>query len=112
MGYLGTTGLQSMDYYLADRHFLPPGEFEPFFTEKIVHLPIVSPFRPSPDAPPVTRKTLSWIRTSPPVYRRSIIIALAMPPASHMLCNPNRTPRCSIALSNVVVSRVPDEPSG
>jgi protein O-GlcNAc transferase len=51
IGYLGTSGLSSIDYYLADAYFLPPGEFEPFFTEKIVHLPIVSPFRPSPDAP-------------------------------------------------------------
>jgi protein O-GlcNAc transferase len=53
IGYLGTSGLRSIDYYLADPHFLPPGEFEPFFTEKIVHLPIVSPFRPSPDAPAI-----------------------------------------------------------
>jgi protein O-GlcNAc transferase len=53
IGYLGTSGLRSIDYYLADPHFLPPGEFEPFFTETIVHLPIVSAFRPSPDAPAI-----------------------------------------------------------
>jgi predicted O-linked N-acetylglucosamine transferase (SPINDLY family) len=28
-----------MDYYLADRHFLPPGRFDRHFTEKLVYLP-------------------------------------------------------------------------
>jgi protein O-GlcNAc transferase len=53
IGYLGTTGLHCIDYYLADRHFLPPGAFDRFFTEKIAYLPTVASFQPSGDALPV-----------------------------------------------------------
>ena len=53
LGYLGTTGLRSMDYYLADRFFLPHDKFKEQFTEKIVHLPAVAPFMSSKDAPQV-----------------------------------------------------------
>jgi len=53
IGYPGTTGLRAMDYYLADRFFLPPGQFDSQFTEKIVRLPASAPFMPSTDAPPV-----------------------------------------------------------
>ena len=53
IGYLGTSGLQSIDYYLADRYFLPPGEFDRYFSERIVHLSAVAPFKPSPHAPDV-----------------------------------------------------------
>lgn len=52
IGYPGTTGLKAMDYYLADRHFLPPGPLDAQFTEKIVRIPAV-PFQPSQFAPPV-----------------------------------------------------------
>ncbi len=54
MGYPGTTGLQAMDYYLADRFFLPFGEFDEQFTEKIVRLPASAPFLPFADAPAVS----------------------------------------------------------
>lgn len=53
IGYPGTTGLKSMDYFLADRFFLPPGQFDGQFTEKIVHLPAGAPYLPIKDAPPV-----------------------------------------------------------
>ncbi|HMK84762.1 MAG TPA: tetratricopeptide repeat protein [Steroidobacteraceae bacterium] len=53
IGYPGTTGLRAMDYYLADRHFLPPGEFDRHFTEKLVYLPTGAPFQPHPAAPPI-----------------------------------------------------------
>lgn len=53
IGYPGTTGLRAMDYYLADRHFLPPGRFDRHFTEKIVYLPANVPFQPFQAAPPV-----------------------------------------------------------
>jgi predicted O-linked N-acetylglucosamine transferase (SPINDLY family) len=53
MGYPGTTGLRAMDYYLADRHFLPPGRFDRQFTEKLVYMPAGAPFQPHPSAPPV-----------------------------------------------------------
>ncbi len=55
LGYPGTTGLQAMDYYLADEHFLPPGQFEGSFTEKIVYLPAAWAFKPFADSPPVSR---------------------------------------------------------
>jgi protein O-GlcNAc transferase len=42
-----------MDYYLADRHFLPPGGFDRYFTEKLVYLPRNAPFQPCESAPPV-----------------------------------------------------------
>jgi predicted O-linked N-acetylglucosamine transferase (SPINDLY family) len=54
IGYLGTSGLKSIDYYLADKYFLPPGDFDRYFTEKIVHLPAVAAFEPSSDAPDVS----------------------------------------------------------
>lgn len=53
IGYPGTTGLRAIDYYLADRHFLPPGRFESQFTERIAYLPANSPYLPPPEAPPV-----------------------------------------------------------
>jgi predicted O-linked N-acetylglucosamine transferase (SPINDLY family) len=53
LGYPGTTGLGAVDYYLADPHLLPPGEFDRYFTEKLVYLPAQAAFRPHPSAPPV-----------------------------------------------------------
>jgi predicted O-linked N-acetylglucosamine transferase (SPINDLY family) len=55
LGYPGTTGLLSMDYYLADAEWLPPGRFDAQFTEKLVHLPDRWAFVPHADAPPVNR---------------------------------------------------------
>ncbi|MDP1596850.1 MAG: tetratricopeptide repeat protein [Methylotenera sp.] len=52
LGYLATTGLTAMDYYLADDHLLPPGQLDGQFTEKVVQLPANAPFTPydlSPD---------------------------------------------------------------
>src|ERR1700710_1459858 len=53
IGYLGSSGLACMDYYLGDRYFLPPGEFDRYFTEKIVQLPVVAPFEANWEAPEV-----------------------------------------------------------
>ena len=53
MGYPGTTGMRSMDYYLTDRFLLPRGLFDDQFTEKIVHLPASVPFLPNENSPPV-----------------------------------------------------------
>jgi predicted O-linked N-acetylglucosamine transferase (SPINDLY family) len=55
MGYPCTTGLRAMDYYVADQLFLPRGEFENQFTEKILRLPASAPFLPNTDAPPVNK---------------------------------------------------------
>jgi predicted O-linked N-acetylglucosamine transferase (SPINDLY family) len=46
IGYPGTTGLSAMDYYLADRFLMPPGQLDDQFTEKIVRLPANAPFLP------------------------------------------------------------------
>jgi predicted O-linked N-acetylglucosamine transferase (SPINDLY family) len=54
IGYPGTTGLRAMDYYLTDRHFLPPGQFDRHFTEKLIYLPAGAPFQPHESAPPVS----------------------------------------------------------
>jgi predicted O-linked N-acetylglucosamine transferase (SPINDLY family) len=64
LGYPSTTGLRSMDYYLTDRHFLPPGEFDRYFIEKLAYLPAVWPFQPHESAPPVNRLpalTSGWL---------------------------------------------------
>ncbi|TFW71768.1 glycosyltransferase [Methylotenera oryzisoli] len=53
LGYLATTGLTAMDYYLADAHLLPPGKFDQQFTERIVQLPANAPFIPSVLSPEV-----------------------------------------------------------
>jgi protein O-GlcNAc transferase len=53
LGYPGTTGLRAMDYYLADRHWLPPGELDAQFTEKLVYLPDRWAFLPHATAPAV-----------------------------------------------------------
>lgn len=46
IGYAGTTGMEVIDYYLADRHFLPLADFEWQFVEKLVHLPANASFQP------------------------------------------------------------------
>lgn len=53
MGYPGTSGLRAMDYYFADRYFLPPGPFDDQFTEKLAYLPASAPFLPFESAPPI-----------------------------------------------------------
>ena len=39
-----------------------------------------------------------------------MMVALAMPPPSHIFCRPYRPPRCSSALTGVVVMRAPLAP--
>lgn len=53
IGYPGTTGLQSMDYYIGDKYFLPLGEFDDYFSEKIIRIPANAPFLPSVFSPDV-----------------------------------------------------------
>lgn len=53
LGYLGTSGLQAMDYYLCDRFWIPLGELDWQFTEKLAYLPSAVVFEPNPDAPPI-----------------------------------------------------------
>ena len=53
LGYLGTTGLQGMDYYVCDPFWIPPGELDWQFTEKPAYLPAAVVFEPNPLSPPV-----------------------------------------------------------
>jgi predicted O-linked N-acetylglucosamine transferase (SPINDLY family) len=56
LGYPASTGLEAMDYYLADAHWLPPGEYDGLFTEKLVYLPdrwTYAPRDPGPDIEPL-----------------------------------------------------------
>lgn len=53
LGYLSTTGLDAMDYYLADPFLCPQGELDGQFSEAIVQLPANAPFLPSAVAPEV-----------------------------------------------------------
>ncbi len=54
LGYVGTTGLTTMDYLLADRFHVRPGE-EPFYTEQILRMPHdYVCYGPPEDAPAVS----------------------------------------------------------
>jgi predicted O-linked N-acetylglucosamine transferase (SPINDLY family) len=53
LGYLGTTGLQAMDYYAADPYWIPPGQLDWQFVEKIAYLPSAVVFEPNANAPKV-----------------------------------------------------------
>jgi len=53
LGFLASTGLRAMDYYLADDKLYPLGLMDGVFTEKLVYLPATNPFFTSPFAPPV-----------------------------------------------------------
>lgn len=53
LGYPGTSGLHSIDYYIGSYDFLPEGQFDELFTEKLVRMPCSSPFMPNLSAPEV-----------------------------------------------------------
>jgi predicted O-linked N-acetylglucosamine transferase (SPINDLY family) len=53
IGYPGTTGLTAVDYFLADRYWVPSEQFRDQFTEQIVYLPALAPFTADPLCPPV-----------------------------------------------------------
>ncbi len=44
IGFPGTTGLKTMDYYLVDNDCCPSGMFDNYFIEKLVHLPSIVTF--------------------------------------------------------------------
>jgi predicted O-linked N-acetylglucosamine transferase (SPINDLY family) len=46
LGYVATTGMQSIDYIFTDKYFTPDQEAEKFYTEKPVYLPVYRVFRP------------------------------------------------------------------
>lgn len=53
IGYPGTTGLDSVDYFLADQFWVPSEQFRNQFSEKIAYLPAVAPFLADKLCPPV-----------------------------------------------------------
>ncbi|MDD2833831.1 MAG: tetratricopeptide repeat protein [Methylotenera sp.] len=53
LGYLATTGLKSVDYYLTDQYMAPTGLLENQFTETLIRLPANAPFVPSPLSPEI-----------------------------------------------------------
>lgn len=53
IGYPGTTGLDAVDYFLADRFWVPSENFRKQFTEKIAYLPALAPFSPEKLSPPI-----------------------------------------------------------
>ena len=53
IGYPGTTGLDAVDYFFADRFWIPSEQFRDQFTEKIAYLPAVAPFEADQLCPPV-----------------------------------------------------------
>ncbi|KXU90152.1 hypothetical protein CI15_05580 [Paraburkholderia monticola] len=53
IGNPSTTGLTAIDYYLSDRFVTPLEQFAGQFSEKLVFLPALAPFKPHPHAPDV-----------------------------------------------------------
>ena len=53
LGYLHSTGLSSIDYYLTDAVLAPEGMLEEQFSETLVRLPVSGCFSPHPQAPEV-----------------------------------------------------------
>ncbi|WP_322103808.1 tetratricopeptide repeat protein [Paraburkholderia sp. J41] len=53
IGYPGTTGLDAVDYFLADRFWVPSDKFRNQFSEQIVYLPTMAPFEADRLCPPV-----------------------------------------------------------
>lgn len=52
MGYPGTTGMDTIDYYILDKYLAPSSKIDEQFTEKLIRLPASAPFQPykfSPD---------------------------------------------------------------
>nr|WP_315485074.1 tetratricopeptide repeat protein [uncultured Undibacterium sp.] len=53
IGYPGTTGMKTIDYYFTDQYFLPAGAFDQFFTEKHIRLPASAAFVQLDETPDV-----------------------------------------------------------
>lgn len=53
IGYPNTTGLEAIDYVVADRFNAPQGLYEHFYTEKFARLPSSGTFLPAAVSPPV-----------------------------------------------------------
>lgn len=53
LGYFNTTGMQEVDYFLADSFVAPPGKYDHLFTEELIRLPNCQfCYKPWDDTPP------------------------------------------------------------
>lgn len=52
IGYMFTTGIKAMDYFITDTIVDPPGEHEKYFTEKLLYLPSQFCYALREDVPP------------------------------------------------------------
>jgi len=99
LGYLGSTGLDAVDYRLTDAVLDPEGQAEAYYAETVVRLPNWFTFRPEPDSPPVNELpalrsdtfTLAClnnlVKISPEVVRLWARILHELPNARLMLGN-------------------------
>jgi predicted O-linked N-acetylglucosamine transferase (SPINDLY family) len=53
LGYFNTTGMESIDYRITDARLDPPGPEDRYYTERLVRLPLVCAFEPSPSSPEI-----------------------------------------------------------
>jgi predicted O-linked N-acetylglucosamine transferase (SPINDLY family) len=95
LGYLGTTGLQAVDYYLCDPYWIPPGQLDWQFTEKLAYLPAAITFKPSDLAP--------WISPLPALQDGFITFGSFN---RHSKINDSVIALWSLLLSNVPNSRL------
>jgi protein O-GlcNAc transferase len=59
IGYQNTTGMTAMNYRLTDAYSDPPGQTDPFYTERLVRLPqTFFCYQPSADAPAIVESPL------------------------------------------------------
>ena len=68
LGYMFTTGLKQMDYFITDENVDPKGEHDKFFTEKLLYLPSQFSYAmredvPKPQYAPATKRNYSVFGT-------------------------------------------------
>jgi predicted O-linked N-acetylglucosamine transferase (SPINDLY family) len=97
LGYLGTTGLPTIDYYLTDADADPPGQADAYYQERLVRLPQCAfCYQPGPSPqvnaePPAAKSgdvTFGCLNSAAKLSDRVLILwsrILAAVPGSHIL---------------------------
>jgi protein O-GlcNAc transferase len=121
LGYTWTTGLQEIDYYFADRCWLPPGQFDHLFVEKLVYLTAFLPFEfrgespmvnslPSSTGAPFTFGSFNHVRkVSSAVLEAWISILLALPDSRLLFGGIDDGPQRERILATFRASGIPAE---